>query len=457
MDASGRSLDSSESGPIHIRSPSCASETHVNSVAKMPASWCSSPDWQHRVARIPRPFARKRTPVATPIESKGVETKDQPQVDGTPRELSALSTEELASSLPPAISAQFLARLQAAETQQKRLEEQALQCELSAQAAGRRCGIYAFLALLWILAMRAAISAIPEAQTPNLPKRARHAEGAASCFNQVAAMRANIAALEQEVQDRGHLQALTSIIQWGTEDLSEARVSTALDTVPERIRFHVGEGGKRAERASGVYERLPTVANSQPVWQKVNGSFYLYSGLSGFWYVGDEAVAKADFRTNRGYFHSGKRHDGLMPDRVQSTWRSWNGTSWIRNPNISLTALGAAGAALPESVSARECAQQQAGLQAFANNLSKHLMVVQAQELKWQSLSQRLFYDGVSNGSCSLPHLEFAERRSDRSCSGASATELPAWRRGSALPLCTALTLAEGDAVDVREAAPKHA
>lgn len=94
------------------------------------------------------------------------------------------------------------------------------------------------------------------------------------------------------------------------------------------------------ETCSGTYELvLDEVANDHAVWQKHDGSRWLFSGPDGQWTIGGEQ-AKANGFKAEGHIHHAPVHDGIWPDKLRGDWQWWDDEAgaWKADASILVSA-----------------------------------------------------------------------------------------------------------------------
>ncbi|CAE7489569.1 unnamed protein product [Symbiodinium sp. CCMP2456] len=91
---------------------------------------------------------------------------------------------------------------------------------------------------------------------------------------------------------------------------------------------------------AGKYRRLARKkVNSQPIWKKVDANRWVYSGTDSTWLVGGVKQRDMDFMCRSGLLHQAKVHGGHLPHRLEpGGWRRVDGSGWVQDPDISITA-----------------------------------------------------------------------------------------------------------------------
>ncbi|CAE7432951.1 unnamed protein product [Symbiodinium sp. CCMP2592] len=91
---------------------------------------------------------------------------------------------------------------------------------------------------------------------------------------------------------------------------------------------------------AGKYRRLARkTVNSQPIWKKVDANRWVYSGTDSTWLVGGVKQRDMDFVCRSGLLHQAKVHGGHLPHRLEpGGWRRVDGSGWVQDPDISITA-----------------------------------------------------------------------------------------------------------------------
>eukprot|EP00929_Paragymnodinium_shiwhaense_P013428 TRINITY_DN121282_c0_g1_i1.p1 TRINITY_DN121282_c0_g1~~TRINITY_DN121282_c0_g1_i1.p1 ORF type:complete len:1831 (-),score=362.40 TRINITY_DN121282_c0_g1_i1:394-5886(-) len=76
------------------------------------------------------------------------------------------------------------------------------------------------------------------------------------------------------------------------------------------------------EQVDGVYELIVgEKPNGFPVWKMQGGSYWLFSGVTGQWFVAGKEAQKQDFQSDSGILASMTRHNGTLPHEVSR--RDW--------------------------------------------------------------------------------------------------------------------------------------
>lgn len=91
---------------------------------------------------------------------------------------------------------------------------------------------------------------------------------------------------------------------------------------------------------AGKYRRLARKkVNSQPIWKKVDANRWVYSGTDSTWLVGGVKQRDMDFMCRSGLLHQAKVHGGHLPHRLEpGGWRRVDGSGWVQDADISITA-----------------------------------------------------------------------------------------------------------------------
>eukprot|EP00929_Paragymnodinium_shiwhaense_P015602 TRINITY_DN123709_c0_g1_i1.p1 TRINITY_DN123709_c0_g1~~TRINITY_DN123709_c0_g1_i1.p1 ORF type:complete len:488 (+),score=76.54 TRINITY_DN123709_c0_g1_i1:63-1526(+) len=78
--------------------------------------------------------------------------------------------------------------------------------------------------------------------------------------------------------------------------------------------------------------------NGLPLWKKENGNDWIFCGLGGQWFVGDEDEYRVGFQCNTGNIASFEENAGRMPDEIgPGGWLFFNGSEWVDAPDINIT------------------------------------------------------------------------------------------------------------------------
>jgi len=93
---------------------------------------------------------------------------------------------------------------------------------------------------------------------------------------------------------------------------------------------------------------LATVAPGQapggyPLWKSATSDYWLFSGKSGRWFIGDQEEAKLQFNTDTGNVATSTTHQGKMPHEIaEGTWQRYDKASqvWTTEPKIRITQQG---------------------------------------------------------------------------------------------------------------------
>lgn len=98
------------------------------------------------------------------------------------------------------------------------------------------------------------------------------------------------------------------------------------------------------ETCSGTYELVhDEIANEHPVWQKSDGSRWLFTGPNGQWTIGGEQAKANEFKAASGFIHQGPVHTGAWPDKVVGEWQWWDDEpkEWKNDAAITVSAEAA--------------------------------------------------------------------------------------------------------------------
>eukprot|EP00929_Paragymnodinium_shiwhaense_P095561 TRINITY_DN56756_c0_g1_i1.p1 TRINITY_DN56756_c0_g1~~TRINITY_DN56756_c0_g1_i1.p1 ORF type:complete len:2798 (+),score=582.29 TRINITY_DN56756_c0_g1_i1:165-8558(+) len=132
------------------------------------------------------------------------------------------------------------------------------------------------------------------------------------------------------------------------------------DTEPPRV-VHVSAPNQI--QLVGEYEVVPgALANDFPLWKKTDDNFYLYSGLSGQWLVGDAEEMEQMFACDTGFIATQYAHGGLLPHELAGTsmgsWMSFDGQAYHEDPTVavSLGRVASEGEVIaPDSIEVDSC------------------------------------------------------------------------------------------------------
>eukprot|EP00929_Paragymnodinium_shiwhaense_P058003 TRINITY_DN29055_c0_g1_i2.p1 TRINITY_DN29055_c0_g1~~TRINITY_DN29055_c0_g1_i2.p1 ORF type:complete len:1984 (+),score=688.18 TRINITY_DN29055_c0_g1_i2:3-5954(+) len=90
------------------------------------------------------------------------------------------------------------------------------------------------------------------------------------------------------------------------------------------------------EPCAGGYTLQSRRPNGWPLWKQNDGAHYLFSGLGGRWFVGDEEEEALDFACNAGVVVSREVHQGVMPTEVKpGSWQRFDGSAWVDDAGIA--------------------------------------------------------------------------------------------------------------------------
>jgi len=85
--------------------------------------------------------------------------------------------------------------------------------------------------------------------------------------------------------------------------------------------------------------------NGFPLWEKVDGNRWIYSGTDGRWYVGGPASRTRHFQCSTGYLYNDRAHGGLLPHQLPSAWAWGDSGLWHEDALIGISAVSGVGAA----------------------------------------------------------------------------------------------------------------
>eukprot|EP00929_Paragymnodinium_shiwhaense_P090696 TRINITY_DN50847_c0_g2_i1.p1 TRINITY_DN50847_c0_g2~~TRINITY_DN50847_c0_g2_i1.p1 ORF type:complete len:1056 (-),score=459.90 TRINITY_DN50847_c0_g2_i1:257-3424(-) len=104
-----------------------------------------------------------------------------------------------------------------------------------------------------------------------------------------------------------------------------------------------------SETVSGVYRlRRGQKPNGMPLWKRDGTDDYIFCGMNGQWFVGDEDELAEKFLTDTGNLASRQKARGRMPDAIgadetgRSGWMWYDGEEWKDGPEIYITAVSPA-------------------------------------------------------------------------------------------------------------------
>jgi len=78
--------------------------------------------------------------------------------------------------------------------------------------------------------------------------------------------------------------------------------------------------------------------NGQPLWKHTSGVYWLFSTPKGRWSIAGEDVANEDFSRSSGWICQELFHGGLTPDQAPSGWMLWDGSGFLADCEIEVTA-----------------------------------------------------------------------------------------------------------------------
>eukprot|EP00929_Paragymnodinium_shiwhaense_P063233 TRINITY_DN31603_c0_g1_i1.p1 TRINITY_DN31603_c0_g1~~TRINITY_DN31603_c0_g1_i1.p1 ORF type:complete len:1055 (+),score=232.77 TRINITY_DN31603_c0_g1_i1:155-3319(+) len=89
---------------------------------------------------------------------------------------------------------------------------------------------------------------------------------------------------------------------------------------------------------SGNYALVPGVSpNGFPLWKQAAGDHYLFSGLTGRWFIGDLSERDINFEADTGLVASLHLHAGRMPDEIpRGSFMRLDGEDWKMDQSISI-------------------------------------------------------------------------------------------------------------------------
>eukprot|EP00929_Paragymnodinium_shiwhaense_P112262 TRINITY_DN80521_c0_g1_i1.p1 TRINITY_DN80521_c0_g1~~TRINITY_DN80521_c0_g1_i1.p1 ORF type:complete len:606 (-),score=152.26 TRINITY_DN80521_c0_g1_i1:12-1829(-) len=92
---------------------------------------------------------------------------------------------------------------------------------------------------------------------------------------------------------------------------------------------------------AGVYRLVPgKMPNGMPLWQQQNGSSWLFSGMGGQWFFGDDEEMQNGFSRDSGLAVSYYIHNGMMPSEFGcGDWRRFDGLEYVRDATIDVRSL----------------------------------------------------------------------------------------------------------------------
>lgn len=102
------------------------------------------------------------------------------------------------------------------------------------------------------------------------------------------------------------------------------------------------------EACEGIYCAAETaLANGQPLWKKEDSQHWLYFGANGMWFVGGVREKNKDFVCSSGYLRFGHAHKGAWPDALEGVWQRSDGSKWVEDPAILVSASARMGRPRP--------------------------------------------------------------------------------------------------------------
>jgi len=88
---------------------------------------------------------------------------------------------------------------------------------------------------------------------------------------------------------------------------------------------------------AGIYHLcLEETPNGHPCWSRQDESRWLYSSRSGRWCIGGGDVRSERFSRSAGFLSSISSHEGCMPHTSHLTWQRWDGSSFVRDDEITI-------------------------------------------------------------------------------------------------------------------------
>lgn len=89
----------------------------------------------------------------------------------------------------------------------------------------------------------------------------------------------------------------------------------------------------------GTYHLVPGLRpNGLPLWKRESGQDWLFCGVSGQWFIGDEFEEQQNFRCDTGNIASYEVHAGRMPDEIgPGGWLYFNGEDWLEKRDLNIT------------------------------------------------------------------------------------------------------------------------
>eukprot|EP00929_Paragymnodinium_shiwhaense_P089076 TRINITY_DN49329_c0_g2_i1.p1 TRINITY_DN49329_c0_g2~~TRINITY_DN49329_c0_g2_i1.p1 ORF type:complete len:1221 (-),score=359.10 TRINITY_DN49329_c0_g2_i1:127-3789(-) len=143
----------------------------------------------------------------------------------------------------------------------------------------------------------------------------------------------------------GHWQRLDANDEWiddpsiiisRPEGLDDVHFGGGDPKVPKRLKL----ANTTDVLIAGVYELIRgKLVNGHPIWKRRKGKeYWLFTGPSGQWFVGDEDEREDDFQCNTGYIASAEAHEGELPHEIQQgDWLRLDGSDWLDDAHVIFT------------------------------------------------------------------------------------------------------------------------
>lgn len=115
-------------------------------------------------------------------------------------------------------------------------------------------------------------------------------------------------------------------------------------TIPVPIRrLHVSSPRRHCEK-SGYYLLVDEqLANGQPVWRQAGGQFWIYSSISGEWYIAESSNViriGGNFSCSVGGVRNPGGHGNIMPHDLESPWEVLDGDMRTMAKEVKIIAAG---------------------------------------------------------------------------------------------------------------------